>query len=350
MNTKKREDYFMSNSANQNEHLHANGFPLNLEPRKRRTKNMYIPLPYIVDFGNFLLERNYSHTTVKVHMDKMIAVQKFLEGELETVISSMNDFIGLQKEHLINYELLLIRRLSKNEIKEETAYCNLKQIRLFVQFLNFNKVINFIYNIPKKFVVQTNRLNTYIPNEILLKLLEGTALITSRFLRLRIMSILLIIIDTGCRPIEVSSLEVNDINLTERNIRLYSVKSGQRTLKLNEFVLKIVKLYIEERKALNPSSKKAFLNVNGTPITTGEISAMINELNRDVFGKVLVNARAIRHTYITDAIDNNNDFVEISSSVGHKHWESTLYYLYQNKKRLLSNTLEFNPIQKSLED
>lgn len=319
-----------------------------IKKRKRRAKSARPE--YIVDYGNFLLQRNYSPTTVEKHLARMKAVQSFIEVQLQTGISSIEDFKALQKGHLINYEEFLIYRMSKREIKEETAYCNLKNVRLFIQFLHYKKVINFQYTIPKKFIVQTNRLNTYIPNDILKKLINGTASMSSRFLRLRAIAILLLIIDTGCRPIEVCSLDLNDIKISERKIRLFSIKSGQRTLKVNEFVIKCLKSYIKERKGLNPTTNNLFLTSNGDPLKSRDITMVISKLNMEVFGEVLVNSRAIRHTFITNAIDNNNDLVEISESVGHKHWESTLYYLHQNKKRLLLNTLEFNPINKSMEE
>ena len=71
---------------------------------------------------------------------------------------------------------------------------------------------------------------------------------------------------------------------------------------------------------------------------------MIWKFNKKAFGKAKINAKALRHTYATNALENLNDFEEVSKSMGHLHWISTEYYVHKSIKRLLANSLPFNPL------
>lgn len=198
-------------------------------------------------------------------------------------------------------------------------------------------------------MVKPTRLNTYIDQKLILELIFGSipAHPDSSF---KSLAILLLLVDTGCRPVEASKLKVSDLNLTEKRIIFHSVKSDKRTLILSDLVIKVFKRYIKERNNLTTDSSHLFLKNNGETTSSSYISTIISLLNKKVFGKHIVNARAIRHTYITNAIENNNEIIDVAATVGHKHWVSTLYYLHRSEKRLLSNTLKFDPLRKFMEE
>ncbi|WP_139193876.1 hypothetical protein [Anaerobacillus alkalidiazotrophicus] len=63
------------------------------------------------------------------------------------------------------------------------------------------------------------------------------------------------------------------------------------------------------------------------------------------FGSALYPAKAFRHTYITNALQEYS-FERVSKAIGHKEWRSTYYYYDKSNKRLLENTLHYNPLSK----
>jgi integrase/recombinase XerC len=341
----------MSNTIRKNETFPTNkeqGAKETIKTKKKRTIKSIQP-EYIVTFGEHLLQRNYSISTIKPHLTRAKQFHNYYSKSNNIDIKSLEDFKALKRTDIVEYEDFLTYRVMKKEIKAETAYSCIKNIRLFLQFLLKEKIIDFTYSIPKKFIVSPTRLNIYIPKELLLELIICAESDNSNP-KYRSLAILSILIATGCRPVEVSNLKLSDLNLTEKKITLYSVKSGKYTLLLNDFVIKALKRYIKNRNLIETKSNHLFINIDGEPIPASYISIIIYGLNKKAFGTALVNARSIRHTYITNAIENNNEFKEISASVGHKHWESTLYYLHRSKKRLLLNTLDFNPIMNILEE
>lgn len=40
--------------------------------------------------------------------------------------------------------------------------------------------------------------------------------------------------------------------------------------------------------------------------------------------------KSLRHTFITNALNNQNNIDDVAKAVGHKHLISTLYYFYRD--------------------
>jgi site-specific recombinase XerD len=227
------------------------------------------------------------------------------------------------------YEEHLITRLSLKEISEAYVY-----------------QCSFRYKMPANIHSQGNRDNDYIPIQDVMKMIK-TVHSTSRN-KYRDLSILLMLIELGCRPIEISTIIIDDINLIERTVTVFSLKSGQRVLKISPTLKTLLKKYIEKRNALSVTHSELFLTCYKEPVCSGTIQSLVHVVCLNTFGDSRYSAKFFRHTYATNALEDGNAFDEVVDSMGHLHWVSTMYYLHKNKERLLANSLPFNPL-KSLE-
>lgn len=123
---------------------------------KRRKRNKDTT-KFIVDYSEYLLQQNYSPSTIGAHL---VRTKQFCQQCIELYnkeFQTIDDFGFLTSENIIKYENFLIKRISQKEIKNESAYSCIKNIRLFLQFLHYKRIINFKYNIPKKFIVNPTR-------------------------------------------------------------------------------------------------------------------------------------------------------------------------------------------------
>lgn len=316
-----------------------------VKDKKQKVKET---LSFIDDFENFLLQLNYSETTAKSYKIRARKFCNTIQEISDIYLSSLSDCEKISKEMITKYEQYLSGRIKHNTLKPYSAYNDLKTLRLFLEFLYFNKVIAYKYKIPEEMISPVNRSNLYIENATIIELAESIANRVESSIRYRNLALLLLLVETGCRLVEASSILITDMKFTEKTVRLNSVKSGTRTLKLNEYVLGILKTYINLRNQFNPKCDNFFLTNNGFKTNSSYLTNILMEENKRAFGKSKVHARALRHTYITNAIDNNNDMVNISATMGHKHWVSTMHYLHRDKNRLLINTLPYNPINETL--
>ena len=82
-----------------------------------------------------------------------------------------------------------------------------------------------------------DRDNEYVSNQERLAFLNTIIRHNGRYFS-RDMAICLLLIDTGCRPIEIAGLKINDFDTIESVIILNCKKSGQRKLKIHPFVCK----------------------------------------------------------------------------------------------------------------
>jgi site-specific recombinase XerD len=106
-----------------------------------------------------------------------------------------------------------------------------------------------------------------------------------------------------------------------------------------------VKNHLEIHRNLLSKNDPLFTNNDGTPITSSCITTMIKEYNYITFEKIMFSAKSLRHNYITNAIDEGHNLDQISKSVGHKSWRATMHYLHRSIRRLLDNTLKYNPVK-----
>lgn len=306
--------------------------------KKERGKktNELNKLPEILnEYILFLNNKEYS--SPRTYKKRIIMFQRFIERNGE----SINIFLRENMEkylfnQIANYEKELSSRVAREEIALTTATSYLRTVQLFVKFLSSKNLINKKYIIPLQLRGRGNRSNEYVPKERIEELMDGIYEHSNHVLR--DLSIFLIILDTGCRPIEVSNLTLDDVDNIEGTLSLHCVKTERRKIKLDIKVMNVVKDYLSIRDEYNPKTHSLFVNCSGNPITSSYINVIYYELNCKVFGEMLYSAKAFRHTYITNALEKNK-FNKVSESIGHKDLKSTYYYYHRSKKRLLANTL-----------
>jgi site-specific recombinase XerD len=103
--------------------------------------------------------------------------------------------------------------------------------------------------------------------------------------------------------------------------------------------------YLDYRKTLPATTDHLFLLETGEPINTKAIGGQINGYNKRAFGEARFSAKSLRHTFITNALNDRNDIQQVANTAGHKHLVSTLHYFYRSIETLLENTLHHNPVE-----
>lgn len=287
-------------------------------------------------------EKSYALSSIKASIRNLNSFFKYISEMNNNESWSRTGFSNLTKKDILSYEDYLINRHNEGKIEKSTIYKYLYVVHLFVEFLLKNKKIHFYYNVPSSLKNQGNRTNAYASTQDIIKLLDTTEQVSN--FKLRDMCILLLIMELGIRPIEVTGLCVNDLRLSELLITVFCEKSGQRTLNISKDLSRLLRKYLETRDEYKPTHDSVFINVFGEPLSRNGLSSMILNVNKKAFGKAKINAKSLRHTYATNALDNLNDLEEVSKSMGHLHLASTEYYVHKSVKRLLKNTLPFNPL------
>ncbi|WNF35215.1 site-specific integrase [Bacillaceae bacterium IKA-2] len=308
---------------------------------QNRKEKVKIFSPIVEEFANYLTKIGYSEgQSLKV---KKYSVTRFIKHIFENEFSCFSK-TPLEKFHITEYEEMLTVKVNKNLIRKHHQYKELHNVSLLSKFLYQSNLLNFTYKVPKKLKSPSGRSNKYNQKELITKLCKSI-LSRNTEIKFRNVAILLILVDIGCRPIELSNVKLSDINLPERQIILYCKKSGQRTLKLQPLVVTAIKKYLETRGRYKPNNDYLFLKTNGNALPSLTISSLIYAENMRAFSQSLISPNSLRHTYATNALENKIDLIDVAKAMGHEHWASTMIYLERSKKRLKDNTLKHNPFQ-----
>ncbi len=288
----------------------------------KRNKNPTLPL--ITDFENFLNLKRYSHATIKCSLVNIRSFLKFLNYSAE--IQPTNEYWVTSFKEFEDY-------LNKRALLENILFCSayeyLKAVRLFSKFLYENKEIKFIYSIPSKMIQSGKRCNEYTSESDILLVIKQIFERSKNVLR--DISIFLIILETGCRPIEIVNLKIEDVYLHEKLIVLKSKKSYQRTLLLTDTTCSLIKDYLKIRQNYFINQNDSlFLNRIGNEITSSDISNLFRKYNKPLLQHRKFTPKTLRHTFITNSLNNGNNMDQVKEIVGHKHLISTHYYFYRN--------------------
>lgn len=272
----------------------------------------------------------------------------FIKTMMELLHINDADFMlrRLTLEHVRLFEKLVMNQVVNELVKPATAHKKMKVTKQFLDYLNLHNVIRFRYKVPEAFIAKASRTNCFVDHHSLVAFLEC---IYSKqhyptFKRNR--AIILLLIETGARPIELCNIRVEDVSFSGNTLSLTSIKSKRRTLKIDPFVMECIKSYYKEKHSFS-ESPYLFVDVSDRQLNTIAIGSIMHRYNMLAFGKVRFSAKALRHTFCTNALNTNNanSFGDVVDAMGHVQYKSTLYYMFRSKQRLLDETLPFNPVK-----
>jgi len=150
-------------------------------------------------------------------------------------------------------------------------------------------------------------------------------------------AILQLFVQCGLRLSEVTSLEIGDINVYERNgiLRVIGWKGGQqREINLNNTARRALKAYLEIRPNL-PDTKKIFISQLNRPLSRRSIHHLIKNY-LEAAGMPDLSCHDLRHLFATNLYNRHKDILLVKEALGHKTLESTLRYSHKTNEEIAS--------------
>lgn len=141
---------------------------------------------------------------------------------------------------------------------------------------------------------------------------------------------------TGIRSEELARIDIGDVNLAEREIRVLGKRNKTRIAPFPEALLKRLADYIHERK--NEKSKDGsnalFLGKRGARINTREIRRIVHRAITPFITAERMGAHVLRHSFATHLLDNGADLRFVQELLGHASPTTTQIYTHVSLKRL----------------
>ena len=279
----------------------------------------------LIQYEQFLrVEKNLAEKTRRAYLYDLSRFQEFLIhlfGRLPAMGKITADSI---REYLNHLQV-------ERAYKSTTLARTIASIRIFFEFCVMRGELEvspatLIHN-PK----QPKRLPIYLVKEELTRLLAAPD--RSKPSGVRDVAILSTLAFTGCRLSEIVGLNVADLGLDQRSMRVMGKGSKERIVPLNSSVLTAINDYIAIRAICD--SPALFLNRFNGRLSGRSIENIVRKhvLQAGIF-KDRVSPHKLRHTFATLLHANDVDVLEIQALLGHSSITSTQIYTHTSSSRL----------------
>jgi integrase/recombinase XerC len=148
---------------------------------------------------------------------------------------------------------------------------------------------------------------------------------------------------TGIRVGELVGIDIADVDLREKMVRVTGKRKKQRIVPFGEPALQALMLYLDETRGtfLNncPISERdahaVFLNYQGTRITTRSVGRLIDKYIKQCADIHYISPHSLRHTFATHLLDQGADLRDIQELLGHARLSTTQIYTQVSMEKMI---------------
>jgi integrase/recombinase XerC len=226
-----------------------------------------------------------------------------------------------------------------------TAARKLAALRTFLKYLRREEVIS---SDPGD-LVQTPRPEVRMPAHLseleITQLIEAVPDDTS--LARRDAAILELFYASGLRLSELCGLDVEDVNLPAKMVRVQGKGGKQRIVPFNSATAAALRVYLRDREALirrdgqerqkGPSrlSSPLFVNFRGGRLTVRSVDRLVRRYVASFSERLGISPHALRHSFATHLLQRGADLRVIQELLGHARLSTTQRYTHVNAAQLL---------------
>ncbi|MCL5271324.1 MAG: tyrosine recombinase XerC [bacterium] len=282
-------------------------------------------LDLLNQFEQFLrVERNLSERTRGAYIYDLTRFQEFI-----TVLHGRTPPLEAVTAEAIREYL--------NHLQVELAYKSttlarvISSIRGFFDFAVARGAVDVSPAAQIRTPKQPQKLPIYLVYQELARLLEAPEPDTPAGLRDR--AILATLAFTGTRLSEIVGVNLRDLDLLNRTLRVLGKGSKERIIPLNEIIQDAISRYLNVRWLSD--SPALFLNKAGKRLTGRSVENIVRKyaLKAGIF-KDGISPHKLRHTFATLLHASEVDLIEIKALMGHASIASTQIYTHTSNSRL----------------
>ena len=233
-----------------------------------------------------------------------------------------------------------------------SAARKLAAIRAFSRFLRREGIVEgdpaALVGTPKR----EQRLPAHLGESEMSRLLEMPD--TSRPLGRRDRAILELFYASGLRLSELVGLDVDDVNLSGRVVRVLGKGRKERIVPFNRPAEAALRAWLKDWEALAglaarvPTSRKKganpmFLNYQGRRLSTRSVDRLVRKYVALCSTRFGISPHALRHSFATHLLEHGADLRAIQELLGHARLSTTQRYTHVNAAQLIETYRKAHP-------
>ncbi len=305
---------------------------------------------HLKDFLEHLrLNENASAHTVRAYDSDLSQYLAFLASHLDRRVS---DLTPADLDHL-NARAFL-GDLNRRGNSKASAARKLSAIRAFGRYLRREGLLEgdpaALVGTPKR----EQRIPAHLAVDEMSKLLEMPD--TSDPLGRRDKAILELFYASGLRLSELVSLDLDDVNLSGRVVRVLGKGRKERIVPFNRTAAEALRAWLADRETLRaPAARKSpvlrtnrgreplFLNYQGSRLSTRGVDKLVRRYVAACSTRFGISPHALRHSFATHLLEAGADLRAIQELLGHARLSTTQRYTHVNAAQLLDTYRKAHP-------
>ena len=281
---------------------------------------------YLQEFKLYIeVEKNFSKHTVKAYNSDILSFLIWLDNR---DIKDVN--YGVIREYLLYIQQF-------NYTKTTTAR-KIASLRTFYRFLYREKVVQTNPAVGVHSPKRGKPLPEFLTENEIENVLNNVKMDTPAGYRNR--TILELLYATGMRVSELSSLNFENLNLDENEIKVFGKGAKERIVLVSQRAKKFLETYIKNVRYLifksddkNPN-KPVFINKTGYRLQPQSVRLAINEVMEHIELPKHVTPHVFRHSFATKLLENGADLRVVQELLGHSSISNTQIYTHVSTERL----------------
>ena len=270
-------------------------------------------------------ERNASPHTISSYKRDLLQLAGYLE-ERKVVLKEIDNVI------LRGF----LARLHENQNKKSTVARKLAAIRSFFQFCIKKK---WLEDNPAKAVAtpkQEKHVPSFLSEDEMAQFLDLP--LTTQPLDLRDKATLELLYATGMRVSELAGLNLDDLNFSERLVRVRGKGKKERLIPFGRKAEDSLTFYIRSRPQIhkgNIEDKALFLNYRGERLSSRSVERIVDKYIRVTALRRKISPHSLRHSFASHLLSRGADLRVIQELLGHESLATTQKYTHLDLRQLL---------------
>ena len=291
------------------------------------------------------LNENASPHTVRAYDGDLSQYLVFLASHVGVRVSE------LEPQHLDHLNARAwLGDLNKRGNSKSSAARKLSAIRAFGRYLRREGIVEG----DPAALIGTPRREQRIPNHLAVnemsKLLETPD--TSNPLGRRDRAILELFYASGLRLSELVGLDLEDVNLAGRVVRVLGKGRKERIVPFNPTAAAALKAWMADRAGLpqpqrvvksRRTREPLFLNYQGTRLSTRSVDKLVRRYVAACSTRYGISPHALRHSFATHLLEAGADLRAIQELLGHARLSTTQRYTHVNAAQLIDTYRKAHP-------
>ncbi len=279
-------------------------------------------------------ERQYSPKTIASYQTDLLEAKSFWQDN--------GGFNGWTEVKTRDVEIYL-QNLAQRKLARSTQSRKMSSLRSFYRFLTRRKIVKID---PTQTIVlraKDHKLPQFFYAPELKQVFDS--LHGSDPLTMRNLALFQLFYTTGMRVSEVSSLQLDQIDLDLKMILVHGKGNKDRYVAFDEQSKAALDNYLNNGRLkllkIGADSKVVFLNKDGKPLTTRGIEYVMQKVFNQAGISGKVHPHELRHSFATAMLNNGADLRSVQELLGHINLSTTQIYTHVTMSHLQKNYEQF---------